>query len=119
MIGDMFNHGLKAKVAALCQALQPLVLDDIASETDEPESPNNWRWWPKAYGQPDASSAQNQRRCAYFSKVRRLVVEIDGIRQIYDTGEHRIMGFSQQNGELRFRSQLGTFGLAELRRVEA
>ena len=118
MIGDMFNHGLKAKVAALCQALQPLVMDDMASETDEPESSNTQRWWPRAYGWPDASSAQNQRRYAYFAEARRLVVEIDGIRQIYDTGNHRITGFSQQNGELRFRSQLGTFGLAELQRVE-
>lgn len=118
MIGEMFNHGLKAKVAELCRVLQPLVGEDMANEVDEREIFNTHRWWPREYGQPDASSAQNGRRYAYFAEAQRLVVETEGVRQIYDTGNHRITGFSQQSGELRFRSQLGSFGLSELRRVE-
>jgi hypothetical protein len=117
MIGDMFNHSLKAKVAALCQATQPLVIEYLGSQAGEPRTSSTQTpqpGWPREYGPPDVSGAQNNIRYAYFAGASRLVVEIDGVRQIYDTGNHRITGFSQQDGRLRFRSQLGTFDLSEL-----
>lgn len=121
MIGDMFNHGLKAKVAALCHALHPLVAEEITREVDtlNPTRPQvSPGWWPAEYGQPATSGSQNRLHYVYFPEARRLVIETEGLRQIYDTGSHHITGFSQQDGHLRFRSQLGTFGLSELQRVE-
>ena len=59
-------------------------------------------------------------RYAYFPVRRRLAVRQDGRVRVFDTGEHRIGGFSQQQGgiqTLTFSSQSGTVRLEDLREV--
>ncbi|MGR9045815.1 MAG: SHOCT domain-containing protein [Gammaproteobacteria bacterium] len=66
---------------------------------------------------PDATGSQNNVRYAYFAGSRRLAVEADGHIRVYDTRDHRIGGFSQQQGvggSILFTSQLGTVSLATL-----
>lgn len=111
MVGDMFNTALKARVDALATDLAELVRDGslFMAET---------RWWPGDLGRPAASGAQNDMRYAVFPEARRLAVERDGRVVVHDTGAHRIGGVSQhQQGPdrgLRFTSQLGAVGIAEL-----
>ncbi|ACA15003.1 conserved hypothetical protein [Methylobacterium sp. 4-46] len=100
MIGDMFNAGLKARVAALCADLAP-----IAGRLAAPAG-----WWPAELGHPASAGSQNGLRYAYFPDTRRLAVEAGGQLAVYDTGEHRIGGVSQQQGgasSLLFTSQFG------------
>lgn len=54
---------------------------------------------------------------AYFADSRRLAVRTGGEVWVYDTGEHWIGGFSQQQGvggSITFSSQFGTVNLATL-----
>lgn len=120
MIGDMFNNQLKAQVATLCQAVQQQFLahGPLSPPQTKPAQSASRAWWPADYGQPNATGSQNEMRYAYFSHKNRLVVEISGKQTIYDTDTHHITGFSQQNGAWRFQSQLGSFGLADLDRVD-
>ena len=63
-------------------------------------------------------------RYAVFPSTRRLALQIDGDTRIFDTGDHQISGVQQQqsNGTYAlpsFSSQLGTFDISHLRRVDA
>ena len=110
MIGDMFNNGLKARVAALCEDLAPLA----------GEAPAAGAWWPADLGRPAATGDQNGLRYAYFPETRRLAVESGGQLSLYETGDHRIGGVSQQQGAgrtLAFTSQHGPVRLEDLPRV--
>jgi len=80
-------------------------------------------WWPGDLGQPSTSGAQNGTRYAFFPDARRLAVEDGGQVTVYDTGEHRIGGVSQQQsgsgrGAPRFTSQQGDVDLSQLRQVK-
>ena len=106
-IGDMFNTSLRDKVNALCTALST----DAASGP-QPTQPADAAhdWWPSELGRPSASGAQNGMRYACFPEARRVAVQQAGQTTLYDSGEHRITGVSQQQsttGELTFHSQLG------------
>src|SRR6195952_3247453 len=99
MIGDMFNNDLKARVGALCRDLAAVAGPVPAAAEQEPgqmESRQTSNWWPGDLGVPSASAAQNDMRYACFPDRRRLAVMRDGQVRVYDTGEHRIGGFSQQ-----------------------
>ena len=75
-------------------------------------------WWPDKLGSPSSSGAQNDTRYAYFDDAHRLVVERDGKVTTYDTGDHRINGFGQQQGgtgDLSFQSDKGPVELASLK----
>jgi hypothetical protein len=128
MVGDMFNHGLKAKVDGLCSelsqilAVQPSVpfsigfqpqmqgggqqeggrdvLDRSSVSLFVPETPGRaaGQWWPAELGFPNGTGAQNHVRYAYFNRTRRLAVELHGHVTIYDTLDHEISGISQQQG---------------------
>jgi hypothetical protein len=114
MIGDMFNNSLKSRVAALCQELSSVVDNEPAATA------GSGAWWPAELGHPAASGAQNDMRYACFPDSRRLAVMRDGKTTLYDTGEHRIGGFSQQQSttqSLTFTSQLGTVHLDDLKPV--
>lgn len=79
-------------------------------------------WWPQELGQPSASGAQNGMRYAFFPEKRRLLVERDGRKTVYDSGDHQISGVAQQSGpssSLVFSSQTGPVALDALRRAEA
>jgi len=78
-------------------------------------------WWPQELGEPSSSGAQNNMRYAFFPQRRRLLVERDGSKSVYDTAEHQITGVSQQSGQsssLVFTSQSGPVVLDSLRRAE-
>ncbi len=135
MVGDMFNHGLKARVDALCNELagvlgsQPSV--DAEGERFQARGQSGGagvslfvagarpggQWWPAELGSPASLGAQNDLRYAYFPGPRRLAIDLGGQVRVYDAGEHRISGFSQQQSgdqSLTFTSQFGLVRVADL-----
>jgi len=74
-------------------------------------------WWPQDLGAPNAIGSQNQVRYAYFADNRRLAVKTGNDVWVYDTMDHQIGGFSQQQGSggsITFTSQFGTVNLSTL-----
>lgn len=74
-------------------------------------------WWPGDLRWPNSTGAQNGVRYAYFAQARRLAIEVDGHVTVYDTLEHQIGGFSQQQSvgaSLTFSSQYGLIDVASL-----
>lgn len=129
MVGDMFNYGLKAKVDNLCSELaallvnQPLFAQPSAvhpqgqGTVDLFVAATGGQWWPEELGAPSSTGSQDNLRYAVFNATRRLAIEIDGQKTIYDTLNHQIGGVSQQQGSgasLTFTSQFGTVRLADL-----
>jgi len=143
MVGDMFNNYLKGRVDALCQdisgilASQPGLLRSGSFQSQSqggsgrqqqasgapmgasslfiPDPEENW--WPSELGSPGATGAQNNVRYAYFANSRRLAVKTGSEVWVYDTLDHQIGGFSQQQGmgsSIIFSSQYGTVSLASL-----
>jgi hypothetical protein len=150
MVGDMFNHGLKARVDALCNELADLVRGQTVlapTAARQSQSQSQWHgvpnvqaqgfggaagvslfvpgsdlgvWWPAALGNPASTGAQNDLRYAWFSGTRRLAIRRNGHVTVYDTGDHRISGFSQQQSgdqSLTFTSQHGVVRVADLPEV--
>ena len=137
MLGDMFNHTLKARVDALCTEMADRLVAEPglvqgdgfqsqrqdagasqgASQTADPAR----QWWPAELGMPNATGAQNHLRYAYFADARRLAIEEGGSVWVYDTGEHRIGGFSSRqqggSGSITLTSQYGTVDPSKLRVV--
>ena len=143
MLGDMFNYGLKNRVDSLCNEIsgilanQPGLLGSgsfqsqsqggYASQTQATGAPQGQsslflpdpatNWWPKDLGAPNATGSQNSVRYAYFSGARRLAVQTGSDVWVYDTLDHQIGGFSQQQGSggsILFTSQFGTVNLSTL-----
>lgn len=114
MLGDMFNNQLKGRVDSLCSELSQL----LANRSDlVPPAPAAVTWWPAWMGSPNATGAQNNTRYAYFANSRRLAVDTGGDVWVYDTLDHQIGGFSQQQGSgggMTFSSQYGTVNLGSL-----
>jgi hypothetical protein len=74
-------------------------------------------WWPSDLRWPNSTGAQNNVRYAYFAQARRLVIDVGGTVTVYDTLDHQIGGFSQQQsvgGTLGFSSQYGLMDVASL-----
>ncbi|NTV11987.1 MAG: SHOCT domain-containing protein, partial [Zoogloea sp.] len=147
MVSDMFNNYLKGRVDGLCSELSSLVANEpelihggsfqsqsqggqqqAGSLFAEPHAqPENRAslfvpgasadWWPAELLGPSATGAQNGVRYAYFAQARRLVIELNGKVTVYDTLDHQISGFSQQqsgSGSLSFVSQYGLIDVASL-----
>ena len=136
MVGDMFNQGLKHRVDTLCSELarllggQTLLSANAGSFQSQSQSGSggvSWfvpgsgassrRWWPAELGDPASTGAQNELRYACFPGPRRLAIQQGGRVSVYDTGEHRITGFSQQQSgdqSLTFTSQFGLVRVADL-----
>ncbi|MDT8854411.1 hypothetical protein RNZ50_05075 [Paracoccaceae bacterium Fryx2] len=135
MIGDMFNNQLKARVDAICTELASAMADAdlFAAAAGRPEDESGRAGgepsgkadadrlaWPTDLGSPSSTGSQNDMRYAVFPDSRRLAVEKAGRLDVYDTGEHRISGVSQQQGSdqsLTFVSQNGLVRVADLRKV--
>lgn len=82
-----------------------------------PAPGSSGNWWPADLRFPDSTGAQNGVRYAYFSQARRLVIEVNGTVTVYDTLDHQIGGFSQQQsygGSFSFSSQYGLVDVASL-----
>ncbi|MEI2301818.1 SHOCT domain-containing protein [Ensifer sp. MJa1] len=134
MVGDMFNNALKANVAGVCSELAALVrgTDLLRPQTSHqaqyqdqgggvslfvPGAFSAGNWWPEELGHPASTGAQNDLRYAFFPTTRRLAIDIGGRVMVYDTKDHRIGGFSQQQGgdqSLSFTSQYGLVKISEL-----
>jgi hypothetical protein len=74
-------------------------------------------WWPADLRWPNSTGAQNNVRYAYFAQARRLAIEVNGRVTVYDTLDHQIGGFSQQQsygGSISFNSQYGLIDVASL-----
>jgi hypothetical protein len=139
MISDMFNNALKARVDALCNELSALIRSDpdfAAADSFQSQSqgacgnlqrgsssllvdagPDQANWWPSDLGVPSSLGAQNEVRYAYFPAIRRLAIHVNGKVTVYDTQDHQISGFSQQqpgSGSLSFSSQVGGVDVSRL-----
>jgi hypothetical protein len=123
MIGDMFNNALKGRVAGLADDLADAMGRGaiVAKRPAYGEASSGYgRWWPEEFGSPSSAGAQNGRRYAVFPEKSRLAIEDDGRVTIYDTGDHRIGGVSQQQGgasSLSFSTDRGPVGMESFREV--
>jgi hypothetical protein len=141
MVGDMFNHGLKAKVDAVCMELALLIGEHMSTLAGGGQMQSQGgasqasgvslfvpagggrggNWWPDALGMPASTGQQNSVRYAYFPMKQRLAIDLNGRVEVYDTGDHAITGFSQQqsgDASLTFTSQHGVVALSSLARIE-
>lgn len=113
MLGDMFNHALKAKINDICAELAHWILSSQLLSTTVPHSSD--AWWPSELGEPNLVGSQNHTHYAYFTLAKRLVIRTDEQLAIYDTQDHHIHGVSQQQGtSLAFTSQKGQVILSTL-----
>lgn len=74
-------------------------------------------WWPADLGAAGSLGSQNNLRYAYFPVARRLAIDVAGQVTVYDTGDHQISGFGQQQSgdqSITFTSQFGTVRVADL-----
>jgi len=75
-----------------------------------PPAGSSGNWWPAGLQFPNSTGAQNNVRYAYFATIHRLAIEANGHVTLYDTLDHQIGGFSQQQsvgGSITFTSQYG------------
>lgn len=133
MLSDMFNNHLKGRVEGLCLELSNLIAsqpDLVQTERSQPQSDGGFKegaslfapgtagdWWPSDLPRPNSTGAQNGVRYAYFAQARRLAIDVGGRVTVYDTLDHRIGGFSQQQSDgasISFTSQHGPVDVAAL-----
>lgn len=147
MIGDMFNNALKARVANMAEDIAGLLRSGalpVASPANSATGSGSYQsqsqgggfggghgggssifvaggggsnWWPGHLGSPGSTGGQNSMRYAYFPATRRLAIDVDGSVTVYDTGDHAIGGFSQQQSgdrSMTFTSQHGTVRVSDL-----
>lgn len=143
MVSDLFNNHLKNRVDNICND----IANELANHQSatfhgsfQSQSQNGTNsqmqaggaigsqnslfapdpealWWPQDLGTPSALGSQNDVRYAYFSGINRLAVKTSGDVWVYDTGNHQIGGFSQQQGlggTITFTSQFGIVNLSTL-----
>jgi hypothetical protein len=145
MVGDMFNNSLKATVDNLCNELsniltrQPGVVAPATQTQSQSQgssgtasegvslfvpqsSYQSGAWWPSELGNAAATGAQNSLRYAYFPMKHRLAIDYGGRIEIYDTLDHNIQGFGQQqsgDASLTFSSQHDVVRVNSLPRVDS
>ncbi len=82
-----------------------------------PPAGSSGNWWPAGLQFPNSTGAQNNVRYAYFASIHRLAIEANGHVTLYDTLDHQIGGFSQQQsvgGSITFTSQYGLVDVSTL-----
>ena len=139
MVGDMFNQGLKYRVDALCNDLAGAMRDASPfapapmSRQSQSQSGSGYAGgvslfvpgafgeeWPAGLGAAASTGSQNDLHYAVFPETNRLAIRQGGRTTLYDLADHRISGFSQQQGgdqSLTFTSQHGLVRVADLRVV--
>ena len=139
MIGDMFNQGLKYRVDALCNdlasslhAASPFAPSPPAQQSQNQGPPSGGAavslfvpggsggQWPADLGMAASTGSQNDLHYAVFPETHRLAIRQGGQITVYDTGDHWISGFSQQQSgdqSLTFTSQHGLVRLSDLQIV--
>ena len=132
MVSDMFNNHLKGRVDSLCSELsalwsQPSGLYAAAPPASAggsgvfggpalfaPPAPD---WWGPDLRWPNSTGSQSGTRYAHFAQACRLAIEVNGRVTVYDTLDHQIGGFSQQqsgSGSMCFNSQYGVVDVGSL-----
>jgi hypothetical protein len=147
MVSDLFNSHLKSRVDNICNDISnSLAKDQLFTPSGSFQSQSQGgggqtsnaqsqatgsgqshcslfapdpqaNWWPQELGLPSATGSQNNTRYAYFANANRLAVKTGGDVWVYDTLNHHIGGFSQQQSggsSITFSSQFGTVNLASL-----
>ncbi|MGH1361628.1 MAG: SHOCT domain-containing protein [Burkholderiaceae bacterium] len=74
-------------------------------------------WWPGELKSPNSVGSQNGARYAYFAAANRLAIDTNGHVTVYNTLDHQIGGFSQQQsagGSMSFNSQHGLVDVSSL-----
>jgi len=146
MVSDLFNNQLKSRVDSICCDISNALANHqsgpfVGSFQSQSQSgasnqsqaaggmgganslfePDPQQlWWPQDLGSPAAVGSQNNCKYAYFPNIRRLAVSTNGSVWVYDTADHQIGGFGQQQGSggsITFTSQFGTVNLNQLRVV--
>ncbi|KEZ78638.1 SHOCT domain-containing protein [Salinisphaera hydrothermalis] len=116
MLGEPLNHSLRARVDALCSEIARA--HDASGPLIEHGSQTATPTWPDSLGTPSATGSQGDLHYAWFADTRRLALMRHGQLQVFDTGDHRISGVSQQqgntSGNISFTSQNGPIDLASL-----
>ena len=130
MVGDMFDHDLKAKLNALCTDLSSYLTESESADegSANDDSHVSYRsagkrdeWFPVEFGLPSAVGSQNSLRYAVFPEKHRLVIDDGGSIETYDTGAHNIYGIAQAQSTdqtLTFTSQDGLVRVSDLPKVE-
>lgn len=123
MVGDMFNHNLKALVDGLCIDISNLIYQGAVQYVPIPQSNNNpegnqfgGNWWGDL-GSPNSTGSQNNMNYAVFNQISRLAIQLNGQVTVYDTLDHQIGGVGQQQGggdAVSFSSQYGNVDLYAL-----
>jgi hypothetical protein len=125
MVGDMFNNSLKSTLDAVCSELAAHIAE-TPSTAPFGRGEVSYRsmqkpvWWPDDLGSPSAVGAQNDLRYAVFPGARRLAINDNGRTDVYDTGNHRILGVAQAQSNdqtLTFTSQDGLVRVRDLPKV--
>ena len=132
MVGDMFNQGLKYRVDNLCNDLANILRANNLFAPPPVQQQQQYQgggnvslfvsggsgnWWPSDLGSPSSTGSQNAMSYACFPGARRLAIQVNGQVTVYDTGDHNIGGFSQQQGgdqSLTFSSQYGLIRVNDL-----
>lgn len=143
MVSDLFNNHLKNLVNNLCSDISNALANHQTtpfSGSFQSQSQNGMHsqsqaagqigsgnslfvpdpsanWWPQELGTPSAIGSQNTVRYAYFANSHRLAVTTGGQPWVYDTLDHQIGGFGQQQGggqSITFTSQYGIVNLSTL-----
>lgn len=117
MVSDMFNNQLKGRVDSLCTELANLLASQPGLHASSLFVPPGPDWWGTDLRWPNSTGAQNNVRYAYFAQARRLAIEVGGRVTVYDTLDHQIGGFSQQQGgygSMSFNSQYGLVDVGSL-----
>ena len=146
MVSDLFNNQLKCQVDNICSDISNALANHqsgpfVGSFQSQSQSGSSNQsqaaggiggtnslfepdpeqlWWPQNLGSPAAVGSQNNCKYAYFPNIQRLAVSTGGSVWVYDTAEHQIGGFGQQQGSggsITFTSQFGTVNLNQLRVV--
>ena len=82
-----------------------------------PANGSSGDWWGADLRWPTSTGSQNGVRYAYFAQARRLAIEVGGQVTIYDTLDHQIGGFSQQQGYGGSLTLSSQYGLVEVNRL--
>jgi len=99
MVGDMFNHQLKATVDQLCRELVEFACNDAPSSAKAASSSqtSTTSWWQKAgITTVDTQGEQNTIAYAYSRAQHRLAIKQGERVTVYDTSGYVITGISQQ-----------------------
>ncbi|GAB4120142.1 MAG: hypothetical protein OHK0057_26060 [Thermoflexibacter sp.] len=117
MIGDMFNHALKAKINELCHELALIVKKEQKATPKKSVIKN----FDAIYGTPALKGTQNDLKYAYYPAKDIFIIEQYGKLEKYSTEGYQVTGISQQQNyfsqDLIIQTDKGNITLSMLTKV--